>query len=79
MTAYEALAEPRMHDQLSPNYVSFEYAFNNETTAYMESLGHVVEWVEPGKSTAQSLLLLPNGTFTAAGEPRQLASGGFAI
>lgn len=79
MTAYEALLEPRMHDQLSPNYVSFEYAYDNETTAYMESLGHVVQWVAPGSSTSQALRLLPNGTFEAAGEPRQLASGGFAI
>lgn len=79
MTSHEALEQPRMHDQLSPNYVSFEYAYDNETTAYMESLGHVVEWVAPGESTAQALRLLPNGTFEAAGEPRQLASAGRAI
>jgi gamma-glutamyltranspeptidase / glutathione hydrolase len=79
MTAYEALLEPRMHDQLSPNYVSFEYAYDNQTTAYMESLGHVVEWVAAGQSTSQALRRLPNGTFEASGEPRQLASGGFAI
>lgn len=79
MTSHEALAAPRMHDQLSPNYVSFEYAYDNSTTAYMERLGHVVEWVAPGSSTAQALRLLPNGTFEAAGEPRQLTSGGFAV
>ncbi|ROW00454.1 hypothetical protein VPNG_07929 [Cytospora leucostoma] len=77
-TSLEALSAPRFHDQLSPNYVSFEYAFDNRTTAYLEELGHVVEWVAPGSSTAQALRLLPNGTFEAAGEPRQLASGGFA-
>lgn len=79
MTSHEALLEPRMHDQLSPNYVSFEYLFNNETTAYMKSLGHTVNWVAPGSSTAQALRRLANGTFEASGEPRQLASGGFAI
>lgn len=79
MTSHEALLEPRMHDQLSPNYVSFEYEYDNATTAYMESLGHVVEWVADGSSTAQALRRLPNGTFEAAGEPRQLASGGHAI
>lgn len=79
MTSHEALLEPRMHDQLSPDYVSFEYLYNNETTAYMKSLGHTINWVAPGSSTAQALRRLPNSTFEAAGEPRQLASGGFAI
>lgn len=32
-----ALAEPRLHDQLIPNQVSFEYAYNNETVAFMKS------------------------------------------
>lgn len=79
LTAHEALAAPRMHDQLSPNRVEVEYAFDNATTAYLASLGHAVKWVAPGGSTAQALRRLPNGTFDAAGEPRQLASGGFAI
>lgn len=79
MTAPEALAEPRLHDQLVPNRVTFEYAFDNSTVAYMESLGHNVTWVAPGQSSAQSLRLLGNGTFEAAGEPRQENSGGFAV
>ncbi|KAI1492914.1 gamma-glutamyltransferase 1 [Biscogniauxia mediterranea] len=78
-TTAEALAQPRLHDQLSPNQVSFEYAYDNSTVAYMQSLGHNVTWVAPGQSTAQGLRLLPNGTFEAAGEPRQHNSGGFAI
>ncbi|KAH8904853.1 gamma-glutamyltransferase 1 [Coniochaeta sp. PMI_546] len=79
MTTPQALAQPRLHDQLVPNQVSFEYAYDNSTVAYMKSLGHVVTWVAPGQSTAQGLRLLPNGTFEAAGEPRQVASGGFAV
>ena len=79
MTAPEALARPRFHDQLVPNTIAFEYAYNNETTAFMESRGHNVTWMAPGSSSAQSLRLLPNGTFEAAGEPRQLNSGGYVI
>lgn len=79
MTAPQALAQPRMHDQLVPNQVSFEYAYNNETVAYMKSLGCNVTWVAPGESTAQGIRITPNGTFEAAGEPRQLNSGGYAI
>ena len=79
MTALEALAQPRLHDQLIPNQVSFEYAYDNETVAYMKNRGHNVTWIAPGQSTAQGIIRLPNGTFQAAGEPRQLNSGGYAI
>jgi len=79
MTTAEALAQPRIHDQLVPAQVSFEYAFNNGTTAFLKQLGANVTWVAPGQSTAQGLRRLPNGTFEAAGEPRQKNSGGFAV
>lgn len=79
LTAYEALAQPRLHDQLTPNQVSFEYTYDNETVAFMKFLGHNVTWVAPGQSAAQAIRRLTNGTFEAAGEPRQLNSGGYAI
>lgn len=79
MTTVDALAQPRLHDQLIPNQVSFEYAYDNSTIAFMKSLHHNVTWVAPGQSTAQGLRLLPNGTFEAAGDPRQKNSGGFAV
>lgn len=79
MTAPQALAQPRLHDQLSPNRVTFEYAYNNQTVAFMQSLGHNVSWIAPGQSTAQGIRITPNGTFEAAGEPRQLNSGGYAV
>ncbi|KAM0721925.1 hypothetical protein Q7P37_002850 [Cladosporium fusiforme] len=78
-TAAEALAAPRLHDQLVPNQVTFEYAYDNATVAFLKERGHNVTWTAPGGSTAQSLRLLRNGTFEAAGEPRQLNSGGFAV
>jgi gamma-glutamyltranspeptidase/glutathione hydrolase len=79
LTTAEALAEPRIHDQLVPAQVSFEYGFDNGTTAFLESLGSNVTWVAPGGSTAQGLRRLGNGTFEAAGEPRQRNSGGFVV
>ncbi|KAL9602842.1 MAG: hypothetical protein Q9219_001537 [cf. Caloplaca sp. 3 TL-2023] len=79
LSSAAALAEPRLHDQLQPNQVSFEYPYNNQTVAFMKSLGHNVTWIAPGASTAQALRRLPNGTFEAAGEPRQKASGGFIV
>jgi gamma-glutamyltranspeptidase/glutathione hydrolase len=87
MTSEEALAQPRLHDQLEPNIVTFEWGselfgvkgYNNETVAYLQQDGANVGWLAPGSTTAQALRRLPNGTFEAAGEPRQLNSGGFAI
>ncbi len=87
MTSAESLAQPRMHDQLSPNTVSFEHGsvyrqiegYNNETTAFMQSIGANVAFVAPGSTTAQSLRRLGNGTFEAAGDPRQLNGAGYAI
>ncbi|KAL4938719.1 hypothetical protein BDV06DRAFT_214883 [Aspergillus oleicola] len=79
LSAKEILARPRLHDQLIPNQVAFEYDFDNGTVAFMEARGHNVTWMAPGTSTAQAIRVLPNGTFDAAGEPRQLDSGGFAV
>jgi len=79
MTTPQALAQPRLHDQLSPSVITFEYAYDNSTIAFLKSLGHNVTWIAPGQSTAQALRRLPNGTFEAAGEPRQSNSGGFVI
>ncbi|KAI1393034.1 gamma-glutamyltranspeptidase [Hypoxylon trugodes] len=79
LTTHEALASPRLHDQLIPPQVSFEYAYDNSTVEFLRSLGNNVTWEAPGGSTAQGLRLLPNGTFEAAGEPRQHDSGGFAV
>lgn len=84
MSVVQALAQPRLHDQLVPATVSFEWTglniqgYDNSTVAYLKSLGANVSWVAPGQSTAQGIVRLPNGTFQAAGEPRQAASGGFA-
>ncbi|PLB36606.1 uncharacterized protein BDW47DRAFT_118537 [Aspergillus candidus] len=79
MSAAEALAQPRLHDQLIPSEVQFEYSYDNSTVAFMKSLGHNVTWLAPGESSAQAIRRLPNGTFDAAGEPRQLNSGGIAV
>lgn len=87
MTSAQSLAQPRMHDQLSPNTVSFEYGsdtfgvkgYNNETTAFMSSIGANVAFVAVGSTTAQGLRKLKNGTFEAAGEPRQLNSLGVVV
>lgn len=79
LTIAQALAKPRIHDQLVPNVISVEYAYDNSTVAYLSSLGHNITWTAPGLSSAQGLKLLPNGTFEAAGEPRQINSGGYAV
>ncbi|KAF2752833.1 gamma-glutamyltranspeptidase [Pseudovirgaria hyperparasitica] len=79
MTTLQALKEPRLHDQLIPLTTSFEFTYSNDTVDYMREKGHNITFVAPGGSTAQALRRLGNGTFEAAGEPRQMNSGGFAV
>ncbi|KAJ5147471.1 hypothetical protein N7526_000823 [Penicillium atrosanguineum] len=79
LSAAEALAQPRLHDQLVPNQATFEYDYDNSTVAFMESLGHNVTWVAPGQSGSQAIRVLPNGTFDAAAEPRLIDSAGYAV
>lgn len=79
LTAPQALDQPRFHDQLLPNQISFEYSYDNKTVAYMKARGHNVTWIPLAQSSAQALRRLKNGTFEVAAEPRQFASGGYAV
>lgn len=78
-TSAEALAKPRLHDQLIPNVVEVEWSYNNETTAFLTERGHNVTWVKTASSTSHQLRRLANGTFEAAGEPRQANSAGRVV
>lgn len=74
-----ALAQPRLHDQLVPEVVVFEETFDNDTVAFMRGRGHNVSWTDKVLSSVQGIRRLENGTFEAAGEPRQRNSGGLAV
>ena len=76
MSIHAALAEPRLHDQLVPDRVVFEWAYDNGTVSSMKERGHNVTWVPPGYSNCQGIRLTANGSFEAAGDPRQKNSGG---
>ncbi|PWY97475.1 gamma-glutamyltranspeptidase [Testicularia cyperi] len=88
MDAQSALAEPRWHDQLSPNQTTVErYAqqipdflgFSNQTAAFLAQVGHNVTWTAIGSSTAQAVERFRDGTLLAATEVRQLAAKGSAF
>ena len=74
MTVHEALKQPRLHDQLLPNQVTFEWIYDNATVKYMSDRGHNVTW-GPAGSSAQAIRI-QDGMFEAAGEPRQYDSAG---
>ena len=77
MSVHDAIKRPRFHDQLLPNLVTFEYGFDNATTAFMSSRGHNVTWGTVG-SSAQGIRFV-DGEFEAAGEPRQHDSAGLTV
>ncbi len=79
MDDYDALAEPRLHDQIIPQTTTFEYAYDNSTVAYLKGIGHNVSWVAPGLSIAQAVLEGTLGVFQAATDPRRIDSGGSIV
>lgn len=74
MTVHDALKQPRLHDQLLPNQVIFEWDYDNSTVDYMIGRSHNVTWGLAG-SSSQAIKIV-NGHFEAAGEPRQDDSAG---
>ncbi|CZR69360.1 related to gamma-glutamyltransferase [Phialocephala subalpina] len=79
MTVPEALAAPRLHDQLLPAYTTFELGFNKEIIKSMVERGHNVSWAGLHNSAVQGVRRLWNGSFEAGSEPRQVNSGGLAV
>jgi gamma-glutamyltranspeptidase/glutathione hydrolase len=74
-----AIEAPRIHDQLIPNVTSLEWAFDDETARSLEERGHEVVWTKLNLSAVQGLALGEDGVFDAAGESRQLNSGGYVV
>jgi len=89
MTMFEAIREPRLHDQLMPDYTMFEWAFDNATVADLASRGHNVLWVREGLSAVQGIRILSGDEarsekdvirgFEAVGETRQKNSAGLSL
>jgi len=94
-TMRAAIAAARLHHQLMPDNLQVErgfdrgggakpqgcYAegFDNATFAAFLDRGHNATWRESMGSSVQGILRLWNGTFAAAGETRQMNSGGLVV
>lgn len=88
MTAQESINSPRIHDQVLPVGTTFEYSsafqnvtgYNNNTIAYLASLGHNVSWVAPGVSISSAIgHNAKTGTFDPAADPRIPGSGAVVV
>ncbi|EHK99276.1 putative Gamma-glutamyltranspeptidase 1 [Glarea lozoyensis 74030] len=77
-TLPQALDERRIHDQLLPNISTVELGFDKKVVESLQQKGHNMTWVSGFFSSVQGVRRLGNGTFEAAGEPRQKNSGGLA-
>lgn len=78
-TMAQAIAAPRVHDQLMPNTAVFESGFDKGTVASMAAKGHNVTWVRMASSSVQGLRVGLDGQFEAASENRQVSSGGLTL
>jgi gamma-glutamyltranspeptidase / glutathione hydrolase len=79
MTLRDSASALRIHDQLIPNELYVEKVFDDQMVEFLKDRGHNITTLWPGSSAVQAVRLVENGTFEAAGEPRQANSGGFAI
>jgi gamma-glutamyltranspeptidase/glutathione hydrolase len=81
LTMKDAIAMPRLHDQLMPNVTTLEHAMREKKTTVdgLEERGHEIVWVLPKFSAVQGILRGPDGIFEAAGESRQENSGGVTL
>ncbi|KAK1753162.1 gamma-glutamyltransferase [Echria macrotheca] len=75
MNLHQAVVEPRFHDQLVPNKMVFENAFDDSRIAFLKSRGHDIGVLEHG-SDLQMVRHLYDGIFEAASETRQQDSAG---
>ncbi|KAK0110061.1 hypothetical protein ONS95_002719 [Cadophora gregata] len=77
MNGADAVAAPRLHDQLEPDTIQFELSYDNETTAFLASKGHDVTWIDYRASNVNVLRLLSNGTFEADSDPGLVNGGSY--
>lgn len=78
-TMRNAVAAPRLHDQLMPATTLVEQGFDQGIFDSLFAKGHNSTWQAPGQSAVQAIMRLSDGTFDAVGETRQLNSGGSSV
>lgn len=76
---YEAVREPRVHNQLMPNKLLVETTFSRYDVPSLRERGHNVTWVNEGLSAVQALTRDEDGVFDVVAEPRQKNSGAYAL
>ncbi|KAH7146463.1 gamma-glutamyltranspeptidase [Dactylonectria macrodidyma] len=72
----EAVAAPRLHNQLMPNKLLVETSFNGGIAAELRNRGHNVEYMPPGLSIVEGVMQHKSGTFEVGSDPRQRNHGG---
>ncbi|KAK3315100.1 gamma-glutamyltranspeptidase [Apodospora peruviana] len=79
MSIHDAIAAPRLHDQLMPDMLLLEEEFDENVLLSLKEKKHNVTMMAPGASAAQGIVRLWDGRFDAAGETRQKNSAGLVV
>lgn len=77
-TTIQALARPRLHDQLYPNLSNLYDTFDNGTREFLISLGHNVSYETRTFALGYAIRRFADGSFDAAFDP-SLQNGGLGI
>ncbi|KAL1692293.1 gamma-glutamyltranspeptidase [Schizophyllum commune] len=80
MDPADALAFPRLHDQIAPPETHLEEGWDRGIAAELERLGHRMKWVPVAPTTACGVSYNPDtDEWEAAGEPRRKVAGGEVV
>ncbi|PVH80120.1 gamma-glutamyltranspeptidase [Cadophora sp. DSE1049] len=77
MNGADAVAAPRLHDQLEPNVIQFELSYDIKTTSFLVSRGHNATWIDYRASNVNVLRLLSSGKFEAESDPGLVNGGSY--
>lgn len=79
MSLTQAIAQPRIHDQLMPNHILTEYNFDNDTVEALRDRGHEIKYTAPTVSIVHGVWMHEDAEFEAVGDPRQGNSAGMTL
>lgn len=71
MNIGEASTAPRFHQQWTPDQLRVEKGFSPDTLRLLEAKGQIVK-VLPVMGSTQSIMVMPDGTFAGASDPRTI-------
>jgi gamma-glutamyltranspeptidase/glutathione hydrolase len=70
MNAQDAVAFPRIHDQLKPDRLDFEHGVSPDTLAILKRMGYAIDDAHPAALARVEAIAISDGWLQGAHDPR---------